>query len=77
MSAGVGASVGAGVDAGVDAGVGADVGAGVVPAVVAAPIVSASLVVTSSPGKMAEATVIAAVVSTSTFHMMTQPCSGG
>ena len=68
----IGADAGAGVGVGVavvaDDGVAAGVGAGAGVDVQSAPIVVASLVVTTSPGKMAEAAVIAAVASTSTFH---------
>ena len=68
----IGADAGAGVGVGVAAvsgdGTAAGVGAGAGVAVQSAPIVSASLVVTTSPGKMAEAAVVAAVASTSTFH---------
>ena len=68
IGAGAGAGVGVGVAAVADAGIAAGVGAGACVGVLSAPIVSASLMVTSSPGQTAEATVFAAVVSTSTFH---------
>ena len=68
IGADAGAGVGVGVAAVADDGVAAGVGAGAGVDVQSAPIVVASLVVTTSPGKMAEAAVIAAVASTSTFH---------